>query len=252
MASGDNWNLVGKPTGVQYGEGRNFWGQTFVEPKLDQFVTERYNIDPTGFQTPSRNWLGTQAPTMDTGQSDQVRQQQMALAQALQGQAAGTAPSIAQNQLQAGTDANIAQQMAMAQSGRGNPALAQRLAMTGGADAQQAMAGQASLARLQEQQGAQNLLSSILSGTRGQDITGAQSNLAAATDILKTGMGAQSTADQANLQAALQREALKLQEVLGSMGIESDIFKTLKGGQDDGGGFWSGLGSMVGGIGGLF
>jgi hypothetical protein len=251
-----NQDLLNKRSGVQYESHNPWYAGEHIDPNLDRFNTERYNINTQGFNIANQNFMGTNAPSLNTLQSDQARAQQMALANALQGQAYGTAPSIAQAQLQAGTDANIAQQMAMAQSGRGNPALAQRLAMQNAAGAQQTMAQQATLARLQEQQQAQQNLANLLSGTRSQDLTGATANLGAQTNVLTTGMGLDAATQQANQRAALQREALRLQEVQGANQTELGVFNTLSGvGQQSGGGaggFLSGLGGLAAGLGAIF
>lgn len=251
----NEWELVNKPTGVQYKQDRNFWGQTSVKPNTDVFTTERYNINPQGFNIADQNYMGTVAPQLNATQSNQVRAQQLALANALQGQAYGTSPSIAEAQLQAGTDANIAQQMALAKSGQGNPALAQRLAMQNAGQAQQTMAQQATLARLQEQQQAQQNLANLLSGTRTQDLTGATANLGAQTNVLTTGMGLDAAIAQANQKAALQREALRLGEVQGANQTELGVFNTLSGVGQGGGGsgsFLSGLGGLATGLGAIF
>jgi hypothetical protein len=71
-------------------------------------------------------------------------------------QTQGTGPSLAQQQLKTATDRNVAQQIAMAASNRGNPALVQREVMKNQAAAGQEMAGQSALIRSQEMMSAQD------------------------------------------------------------------------------------------------
>ena len=100
----------------------------------------------------------------------QARNMQMSLIQQLQDQAAGRGPSLAQMQLQRGTDANMANAMGMAAGTRG----ASAAGMNKGIQNQQAgiaqgMAGDAAMLRLQEQMAARNALGQQLGGVRGQD-----------------------------------------------------------------------------------
>lgn len=103
-------------------------------------------------------------------QQDEGRSMQMALIQRLQDQANGVGPSLAQMQLQKGTDQNMANAMALGQSQRG----AGQAGMLKGIQGQQAgiaqgMAGDAAMLRLNEQMGANAQLGSQLGGMRGQD-----------------------------------------------------------------------------------
>jgi hypothetical protein len=105
---------------------------------------------------------------------------QAQFANMMQQAAAGQGPSQAQMQLQAGNDAAIANQMAMANSGRGNAMASQFNAARNSALLTQENARQAALLRQQEMMDARGLLASSLSGFRGQDIEAAQANQAAA------------------------------------------------------------------------
>lgn len=103
------------------------------------------------------------------------RQGQQDLVSALQAQSSGQGPSLAQMQLQQGTDQALAAQAAQAASARGvDPALAQRLALQNSANIQQQQAGQSGMLRLQEQQQSQNALAQALQGARSQDLNVAQ------------------------------------------------------------------------------
>jgi hypothetical protein len=111
--------------------------------------------------------FGQQMADRSQGQQQFLGQQQQLTNQLMQ-QAQGQGPSIAQAQLQQGTDQNIAQQMAMASSARGgNVGMAQRQAAMNAGQAQQQMAGQAGVLRLQEQQGAQQQLGQNLNSFQG-------------------------------------------------------------------------------------
>lgn len=111
-------------------------------------------------------------PLLDTSQSGEFRQRQMSLADQLQAQARGEGPSLAQMQLQRGTDQAIGNQLAFARSGRGmaNPALAMRQAQQQIGSIGQAQALDAAMARLQEQRTAQQQLGGLLESGRGQDV----------------------------------------------------------------------------------
>jgi hypothetical protein len=99
------------------------------------------------------------------------RQKQLALANALEAQASGQAPSAAQTQLQRANELAVKQQMALAASARGgNPILAQRQAAQNIAAIQQESAGKSAEMALQEQAAARGQLGEILSQSRGQDI----------------------------------------------------------------------------------
>jgi hypothetical protein len=100
-------------------------------------------------------------------------------------QAAGTAPSIAEAQLKSAFDKSLQQQLSLARSGRGNAGLASRNAAGQIAQTQQNIAGQAAVARLQEQNQAQNNLQQAIqneqqyaTGTLGSAL-GSQANVAA-------------------------------------------------------------------------
>lgn len=117
----------------------------------------------------------------------------MGLAGQLQQRAAGAAPSVAENQLRQGMDAQIAAQHAQAASATGlSPGAAARLAANNIAGAQQATNAQAATLRAGEQAQAEQSLGQVLAGARGQDVSGAQLGLQAGT---------------ANQQAELQNRA---------------------------------------------
>lgn len=115
------------------------------------------------------------ANTALAGTSD-FRGNQADLIRRLEAQAAGQGPSLAGETLKAATDRNIAQQAGAAQSGRGNATLANIVAANNignlGAQASQ----QAALARIAEQQSAQQMLGSNINAGRAQDENMSQFN----------------------------------------------------------------------------
>lgn len=175
-----------------------------------------FEADPLNFLMPQ---VGRMNQRLDTaaGQAqqgmdpqlvaqEQARQQQMALAQSLQGTLAGTTPSVANEQLKQATDTNIANAYAMAQAGRNNPAAARMVANQAGALSQQG-AGQGAMLRAQEIANAQGQLGGVLGGMRGQDL--------GAYQTLQQGMlgalGQQAGLNTAQLQAQIQHEQLNQQ-----------------------------------------
>jgi len=152
------------------------------------------------------------AAQINRGEDQQVRSSQMGLIEALQGQANGTAPSLAEQQLKRSNEQTIASQMAQAASARGgNPAMAQRMAAQNIAGLQADAAGRAAELRIQEQTAARQQLTQALDSTRGQDVTVAsqQAQLAQqAAQVNKT----------ASDQAALAQAQLIQQAALANQG----------------------------------
>ncbi len=112
------------------------------------------------------------AGQINTQQSDQDRANQSSLVQALQQQMAGKGPSLAQGQLTQATDANMKQAMALGAAQQGQGLGSSSALMNIGratSDAQQQAAGQSSMQRNLEQMQAQQQLSGLLGGMRGQD-----------------------------------------------------------------------------------
>lgn len=101
----------------------------------------------------------------------QSRDASMGLMTQLQQQSQGQGPSLADAQMKSAANRSLAQQMAMAASGRGgNAALRQRQAMAGGAQTGREIAEASGIARLQEQQQAQNMLMNLSQQQQGQDL----------------------------------------------------------------------------------
>lgn len=148
------------------------------------------------------------APTYDwsketdyENQQNDSRGQQNALASQLQQQANGNGPSVAAHQMRLGQNAAMQQTNAQAASAGGgslNRMLAQKGAIDANAQTNQQIAGQAGMAKAQEQLNAQGALGNLLGQTRQQDIGMAQLQ---SNDVLGVG----SNINQANgIQAAAQ------------------------------------------------
>ena len=108
---------------------------------------------------------------IEKGLQAQFRDRQMALADALQGLATGRAPSVAEALFRNTAQQNVAAANSMAASSQyANPALARRLAAYGAGDAIQRAAQDASIAKMQEMQAAQQALGNVLASGREGDI----------------------------------------------------------------------------------
>jgi hypothetical protein len=130
--------------------------------------------------------------------SEEGRTFQQALAQQLMGQATGTAPSLAEQQLRQAQDRALKQQMAQAASVRGGPSAAAQQRQLGAqlAETQQAQLAEATQARIKEQQAAQETLANVAQGLRTTDV-----------DIAKTAAGLQQ-------QAALEGRKISSEEAM--------------------------------------
>lgn len=156
-----------------------------------------------------------QAAQLATGPADQVRAQQQTLANQLQAQATGQAPSLAEAQLRQATDRSLAQQLALAASQRGgNQAATQRQLLRNQAQAGQNIARDAATARIQEQQLAQQTLGGQLSGIRQADIGQAttQAQLQQQTNLANQQAELQNQAQKDAQQRFLKQEQLRLRQ----------------------------------------
>lgn len=129
-----------------------------------------YQFDPNLFKYRQADY-NPQAADVNYDPQNEFRTDQRTLIQALQAKAAGTAPSVAEQTLRTGQDTAFRQALAQAASQRGgNVGLAQRSAFQNAANLQGQLAGQGALARLQEQEQAQNSLGQALMQGRQQDL----------------------------------------------------------------------------------
>lgn len=134
----------------------------FIDPRTGQAYGQRGEL--------ARQLGERGAPTaQNVGPEGQNSRQQSQLMDLLMQRAQGQGPSISDMQMQRGLDQGMAQQQALASTGRGNAALAGRQASQNASGMAQNMAGQAAMGRLAETQGAQQLAAGALQGARGQD-----------------------------------------------------------------------------------
>lgn len=192
------------------------------------------NVAPT--ERTSRVALGpaAMAGSATVARDDtQFRNGQLGLVNALQAQAAGAGPSLAENTLRQAQEANVARQMGVTAAGGGNPAVAQRAAMNYAATAQRQAGSDAANIRTQEQLNAQAQLANALAGGRAQDIGVASTQAGFDQQSILANQGARNTfgleqgrmdlqnaqfnAGNANTRAALQAQ-LAQQAGLASQG----------------------------------
>lgn len=114
-------------------------------------------------------------PAEQASTSD-FRGNQQGLIQRLEALSSGQGPSLATEQLRQATDRNMSQQASIAQSGAGNATLANLVAANNSQKLGQDAAQQAAIARIVEQQAAQQQLASVVQGARGQDEISSQFN----------------------------------------------------------------------------
>lgn len=137
-------------------------GITGQNIKTAQIGTAPFNLDK---QAKPREDFAEQQRQAALQRSQQAQQQQQALIQQLQGQAAGTGPSLAQAQLRSASERSLAQQLAAAAAQRGGNVAGQQrqLAMQQGA-AGRDLAAQSAEARMAEAMQARQQLAGMLQG----------------------------------------------------------------------------------------
>lgn len=193
---------------------------------------------------------GIRALNAGLGGAEQARAQQQTLAGQLARSAAGLGPSLAEMQTRQGFEQAINAQAAMAGGQRGNPALAQRIAAGQSAQLLGQGAQAAGMARLAEQQQAQQALAGLLGTQRQQDLgtaglaqgligTGVQAQLGAgglsaglAGQQLAAAQGTQQATTQVGLaerQAQAEELARRQQMIMQGVGMGLQTFGGLAG-----------------------
>jgi hypothetical protein len=164
------------------------------------------------------------APTVapvGSGAADQMRGQQGQLASMLFNQAQGLTPGAGELAVQRQAGNAMAQQTAQAQMARGaGAALAGRNAARANADIGVNAAGQAGIAQMQDQQGAQNQLGGLLGGMRGQDLGQRGQDIG----VAQGNQQAQLAQQQQNIAALAQMlgvDVAALQQDLAKRGIDA-------------------------------
>lgn len=126
--------------------------------------------------------------------------------------ASGQGPSLAGEQLKQANERNVANQLSVAQSGRGNPALANLVAANNIGQLGQSTAQQSAIARIAEQQMALGQLGGAIQGGRGLDEQTAQFNAQQ-----------QNFRDQANLEAKLRTMGLNDEAIASIMRQQTTV-----------------------------
>lgn len=185
-----------------------------------QYQPQQYNIDQTAFTDPysqqTINQLQSGLSNVSQYGQNPYSSQQTALINALQGQASGTTPSIAQQALRQETDRNIQQQMGALASNRSVGAgLAARLAGQQGAQLQQQAVGQRALAQAQEKLQAQSNLANMLSQAQQGNLAGQQLQ----ANMQQYYQNALMQKAEADRQARIQQQQLGMQNVQGTQGL---------------------------------
>jgi len=158
----------------------------------------------------------------DRARLAQTRTQQLAANEALRGAALGTAPSVAELQLRAGQDQLARNNLALANSGRGNNAMAIRAAQNANVIGGQQMNQQAAALRAGEMAQARGQWSGALAGLGQQDIAGG----AQSAEVARAIDDARMRGMVANQGAGLQYAGLGLQ----ARGMDDDrFFRSLQG-----------------------
>lgn len=205
-----------------------------------QFKAGNYNIDANAFNNATSDAdraraLGQADVQQARGdqtfnQGQQARGQQAQLADALNAQMRGEGPSLAQGQLRAATDRNVAQQAGLAASNRNvNPALAARMQGQNTAMANQQAAGDSAQLRAAEQLSAQQQ-----SGTlAGQMRAGDQAANAEANTNQRAQQQAAIDLSEQNRAAKIAKEQLEVQKLSGVNQVNASAYEGASGRRGD-------------------
>ena len=197
--------LLGAATGV-FGATKDIAeGQAQFKGATRQTDKDAFKIKKADEKSDKADELGKQSKE----RSDQAQQDRRGLITQLQGQADGTAPSLAEAQLKSASDRNLAQQLAAAQSSRGGSAASrERQLLRNQASAGQELAQQSTEARLAERNQAQQLLGEQISQEQQLSDTLVQNYLAQGFNI-----------EQAQQQALADLEKLETNQFLAAQGL---------------------------------
>jgi len=220
------------PTFGYAGKALDFFGPNKTEaPQMNQnFEVPRFNSQYGAYGNLAGSYDDRKANLSQAQlgrNTSPFRGDQRQLAGMLMRQAQGHGPGqrLVRMQAQGAADRGMAQQMAMANSGRpGMGAMGARNAMMNSGNIQSQVGGQAAMAGLQAQLGATSQLGSVLQGARGQDLNASQfaasqkqQNDQFNTDARLRQMGLN---DQAQLEALRQRLQLSGMQQQGGLTYE--------------------------------
>ena len=134
-----------------------------------QGMWNKFGLQPKGAFDPSTARQAPQAGPASVAQTSGFRNNQQELISRLEALSKGQGPSLAAEQLRQATDRNMKQQSSIAQSGRGNAALAGITASNASAGLGAQAASDSAVARIAEQQMALQQLGGAIGQGRGQD-----------------------------------------------------------------------------------
>lgn len=218
------WGVGGVPLGYSpqnvYDEGKDLLEGISVDK------AKKYKIDAGAFKDPyhdanaGRFWGGADAAAGRTGNTE-FRAGQAGLISTLQDAVAGRGTSVAESTLRGGADRALAGSMALQASGANatNPSLAMRAVGHAQAGIGQNLARDAATLRASEIAQARGELGNVLGQARGGDLTQQGMNDQLVSKYLELGF----SNDQAQFQAAKELEALRVQNSLGTAGINAGI-----------------------------
>lgn len=226
---------------------------------VGQFKANEYQYDPNAFGAANTTHevvaaqkardaaQGRGAASLDQRQANQSRAYQATLAQQLADQSAGRGPSLATDQFNRATDANIAQAMALAASQRGLTAgQGLRQVAQQSQDLRAQAARDAATARIQEQLAARQQLAGVSESMRGQDLSASKANLDA--EMAQRALNDKQQQAFAQMAGEMQMyrddQARKLEELrgeqrLGTMGVNQRAYDSAS----------QARGGLIGGIG---
>lgn len=163
-----------------------------------------------------RKWVpgrtAPQAGPAQTAQTSGFRNNQADLINRLEALSKGQGPSLASEQLRQATERNMSQQASIAQTGRGNAALAGITAANNSAALGQQAASDSATARIAEQQMALSLLGQNIGQGRGQD-----------QDLSQFNALQQNFRDQFNVEAQLRARGLDDEAIARILGMKMGV-----------------------------
>lgn len=185
--------------------------EAYVDPymKQNQGMLQKQRSQIMGQAAPL-----AQAAQINQAPQEQLRGNQLSVIGNMMQRFAGGAPTVSGQQFQQAADRGMKQQLALAASQGGNPALAARQAAMSTAGMTQDLAGQAAVARMQEQQALEQSLGQQLAQARQADIGLAtdQAQLAQQAALANQQARAQLQAQQNQLGTAITGQQVGLNQ----------------------------------------
>lgn len=235
--SGDSNTLSGSGTNITAPQPQDLWmqSQSFINPytNTEQAQIQNMPTNQRASQVTAPSQIGT-APlaaltNLGSAQSAPILNAQLQQINALNRQAQGVGPSVAEQQAKIQADNAINNQMAVAASQRGssNPTLALRAAQIQAQQTRQQAIQAGILGKTQEQLSAQQQLTGALGNTQGQQLQQAQAQAGLYQGVNLANQGVQNQTDLANLQAAQQTSLANLQAQQSTMGMNTNEYNAM-------------------------